>query len=92
MLGFLQTPRNGAVGNYQSEHNCALNSEDVVAFLEHLLREVPDHMVIIWDGAPIHRSHVMKAFLANGAAHRIHLLSQTCPSLILIASPPLEFR
>jgi transposase len=52
---------------------CALNSEDVVAFLGHLLREVPGRMVIIWDGAPIHRSHMVKAFLANGAAHRIHL-------------------
>jgi transposase len=51
----------------------AMNSADVVAFLEHLLREVPDRMVIIWDGAPIHRSHMIKAFLANGAAHRIHL-------------------
>jgi transposase len=51
----------------------AMNSEDVVAFLEHLLREVPDRMVIIWDGAPIHRSHVITAFLAHGAAHRIHL-------------------
>jgi transposase len=52
---------------------CALNSEDVVAFLEHPLREVPDRMVIIWDGAPVHRSHVIKTFLENGAAHRIHL-------------------
>jgi transposase len=51
----------------------ALNSEDVVAFLEHLLREVPGRMVIIWDGAPIHRGHMVKAFLANGAAHRMHL-------------------
>ena len=51
----------------------AINSEDVVAFLEHLLREVPGRMVIIWDGAPIHHSHVVQAFLRNGAAHRIHL-------------------
>lgn len=51
----------------------ALNSDDVVAFLEHLLREVPGRMVIIGDGAPIHRSHVIKEFLANGAAHRLHL-------------------
>ncbi len=50
-----------------------INSEDVVAFLEHLLREVPGRIVIIWDGAPIHRSHVVQAFLLNGAAHRIHL-------------------
>jgi DDE superfamily endonuclease len=51
----------------------ALNSAEVVAFLEHLLREVPGRMVIIWDGAPIHRSHVIKEFLANGAEQRLHL-------------------
>lgn len=51
----------------------AINSEDVVAFVEHLLREVPGRMVIIWDGAPLHRSHAVQAFLRNGAAHRIHL-------------------
>lgn len=51
----------------------ALNSEDVVAFLEHLLREVPGRIVIIWDGAPIHRSQVIKEFLAHGAAQRVHV-------------------
>jgi transposase len=51
----------------------ALNSEDVVAFLEHLLREVPGRMVIIWDGSPIHRSHTIQEFLANGASQRLHL-------------------
>src|ERR687896_2179639 len=51
----------------------ALNSADVVAFLEHLLREVPGRMVMIWDGAPIHRSHLIQKFLANGAAQRLHV-------------------
>jgi hypothetical protein len=51
----------------------SFNSEDVVAFLEHLLREVPGRMVLIWDGAPMHRSHAIKAFLANGAAQRRHV-------------------
>ena len=51
----------------------AINSADVVAFLEHLLREVPGRMLIIWDGAPMHRSHVIQEFLANGAAQRLHL-------------------
>jgi transposase len=53
------------------DHSC--NSEDVVTFLEHLLREVPGRLLLIWDGAPIHRSHVIKDFLANGAAQRLHL-------------------
>jgi transposase len=51
----------------------AINAADVVAFLEHLRREVPGRMVLIWDGSPIHRSHTSKAFLAKGAAQRIHL-------------------
>jgi hypothetical protein len=58
---------------YFHSQDCALNSADVVAFLEHLLREVPGRMVIIWDGAPIHRSQTIKEFLTNGAAHRLHL-------------------
>ena len=57
---------------FQSQDH-AMDSSDVVAFLEHLLREVPGRMVLIWDGAPIHRSHVIKAFLAEGAAQRLHV-------------------
>jgi transposase len=51
----------------------ALNSEDVIAFLEHLRREVPGRLVIIWGGSPIHPSHPVREFLANGAAQRLHL-------------------
>lgn len=58
---------------YFSCQDHALNSEDVIAFLEHLLREVPGRMVIMWDGSPIHRSQVIKEFLAKGAAQRLHL-------------------
>jgi transposase len=58
---------------YFHSQDGAINSVDVVAFLEHLLREVPGRLVLIWDGAPIHRSHVIKAFLADGAARRLHL-------------------
>ena len=58
---------------YFHRQDGAINSVDVVAFLEHLLREVPGRLVLIWDGAPIHRRHVIKAFLADGAARRLHL-------------------
>jgi transposase len=58
---------------YFRSQDRAINSDDVVAFLEHLLREVPGRMVLIWDGAPIHRSRRIREFLANGAAHRLHL-------------------
>jgi transposase len=58
---------------YFQTQDDAMNSADVVAFVAHLLREVAGCMVIIWDGAPIHRSQVIRDFLANGAAQRLHL-------------------
>lgn len=51
----------------------SINSDGVVGFLKHLLRHVPGRLLIIWDGGPIHRSLVVKEFLAAGAAKRIHL-------------------
>jgi transposase len=46
---------------------------DVVCFLQLLLRKVPGKLLVIWDGASIHRSGAVKAFLAQGGAKRIHL-------------------
>ena len=49
-------------------HGCA-----VVRFLKHVLRHIPGKLLILWDGASIHRSQAIKEFLAAGAAERIHL-------------------
>ncbi len=51
----------------------AYKSADAVAFLRQLLRCLRGRVLVIWDGAPIHRSQVMKAFLASGAAKRLRL-------------------
>src|SRR5215475_11693729 len=51
----------------------AYRSEDVVRFLRLLLRKIKGKLLVIWDGAPIHRSQVIKTFLARGAAKRLHL-------------------
>jgi transposase len=47
-----------------------MTAEDVVACLEHRLCEVPGRLVLIWDGAPIHRRRVIEDCLVNGAAPR----------------------
>jgi transposase len=51
----------------------AYRSEDVVRFLRLLLRKIQGKLLVIWDGAPIHRGKEIKAFLARGAAKRLHL-------------------
>jgi len=38
-----------------------------------LLRHIPGKLLVIWDGLPAHRSRVVKAFLCEGGARRIHL-------------------
>ncbi len=48
-------------------------SPDVVRFLQHLLRHIPGKLLVIWDGAPIHRGQPIKDFLAAGGAQRIQL-------------------
>jgi len=45
----------------------------VVRFLRHLLRHIPGKLLVIWDGASIHRSKVIQAFLAEGGAERLWL-------------------
>lgn len=55
------------------EQERAFKGKDVVRFLRHLLREIPGKLLVIWDGSPIHRSKVVKRFLADGGASRIQL-------------------
>jgi transposase len=51
----------------------AYRGPTIVKFLKHLLRHVGGKLLIIWDGAPIHRAQVVKDFLSGGGAQRIHL-------------------
>jgi transposase len=51
----------------------AYRAEHVVAFLRLLMRKISGKLLVIWDGSPIHRAKAIKAFLAAGAAKRLHL-------------------
>ena len=51
----------------------AFRGPAIVAFLRQLLRQVRGKLLVIWDGAPIHRCQAVKDFLAAGAATRLHL-------------------
>lgn len=67
----------GAVGPgeklYFQVYEEAISSTEVIRFLKHLLRHSPGKLLIVWDGAPIHRSKQIKQYLSEGAAERIHL-------------------
>ncbi|WP_236601573.1 transposase [Ktedonobacter sp. SOSP1-52] len=48
-------------------------AEDVVSFLQVLLRKIPGKLLVIWDGLPIHRAKVIKTFLSSPMGKRVHL-------------------
>lgn len=50
----------------------AFQGPDVARFLKHLLRHIPGKLLVIWDGAPIHRAQPVRDFLAAGAAARLY--------------------
>jgi transposase len=58
---------------YMQMQESAYCAEDVVKFLRLLLRKISGKLLVIWDGSPIHRAKEIKAFLAAGAAKRLHL-------------------
>lgn len=49
------------------------DSQTVIAFLQQLLAHIPGKLLIIWDGAPIHLSKAIQAFLRQQANGRIWL-------------------
>lgn len=51
----------------------AFRGPAIVAFLRQLLRQVRGKLLLVWDGAPIHRCQAVKDFLAAGAGNRLHL-------------------
>jgi transposase len=51
----------------------SLNGLHTVEFLTHLLRVAGSRLLVVWDGSPIHRRKEVQEFLAQGAAHQIHI-------------------
>lgn len=58
---------------YVQMHDESINGRKAVDFLRHLLTHVPGKIVLVWDGAPIHKCTAVKEFLSSEAAGRLHL-------------------
>lgn len=50
---------------YFQLHPGAIKSAQVIEFLQALHRQLPGQILLLWDGAPIHRSRVVSDFLAT---------------------------
>jgi transposase len=50
---------------YFQIHKGSIKGPQVIEFLRHLQRHIPGKMLILWDGAPIHRSLLVKNYVAS---------------------------
>jgi len=58
---------------YMQTREDPFDAQGVVGFLRVLLRKLRGKVLVIWDGAPIHRGQPIQEFLTRGAAKRLHL-------------------
>jgi transposase len=50
---------------YFQIHKGSIKSLQVIEFLEHLQRHIKGRLLILWDGAPIHRSALVRDYIAT---------------------------
>ncbi|MEJ1973298.1 MAG: transposase [Lacunisphaera sp.] len=53
-------------------HAGSIRSPQVIEFLQALHRQIPGKVLLLWDGAPIHRSKLVTAYLQT-QAHWLHV-------------------
>jgi hypothetical protein len=58
----------------------AIRSPQVIEFLSHLLRHIPGKLLIVWDGLPAHRSHLVWGLRASATRPAlVGVLACLCP-------------
>lgn len=60
---------------FEQTYPHSIRKEQVVSFLGHLAKRISGKLLVIWDGAPIHRAQAVKDYLASEEGRRIRLLS-----------------
>ncbi len=63
-------------------HAGSIKSLQVIEFLKHLQRHIPGKILILWDGAPIHRSLLVKNYIASAKGRiQVERLPADAPEL-----------
>jgi DDE superfamily endonuclease len=59
----------------------AFNQERTIEFLKQLLRQLPGHIVLVWDRLPAHRGQKVRAFLKEHRRLHVEFLPAYAPEL-----------
>jgi transposase len=65
------SPGRQRLGLFVKFHAHNITGREVIGFLQHLLRHLRRHVVLVWDGGPIHKRADVKAFLEK--TRRLHV-------------------
>ncbi len=65
------SPRRKHLGLYVRFHRSNITGTEVIVFLQYLLRHLPGHVVLVWDGGSIHKRGDVKTFLQR--TQRLHV-------------------
>jgi hypothetical protein len=64
----------------------SITSERVIEFLGHLQRHVPGKLLIVWDGASIHRSKLIREYSTRWSISGVIGNSMNCPTCAPVTS------
>jgi transposase len=59
---------------YTTIRSKAFDTAAVCRFLDHLQQQIAGQLLLIWDGAPIHRSQILKDYLARCDPNRLQIV------------------
>jgi putative transposase len=70
------------IGQIYTKHfDGSIDSDGAIAMLKHMLRQMPDGYVLVWDGASIHRRKTTRAFLRQHREIAVEQLPPYAPEL-----------
>ncbi|MBI2891756.1 MAG: IS630 family transposase [Nitrospirae bacterium] len=73
--------RRRRMGLYMQFHEKNLTVQEVIRFLQHLLRHVPGPVILLWDGGSIHNGPKIQAFLKRHLRLRVERFPGYAPDL-----------
>jgi len=65
------SPTRRRLGLYVHFHPSNITGVEIIGFLRHLLRHLRGQVVLLWDGGPIHKRRLVRAFLRQ--QKRLHV-------------------
>lgn len=66
---------------YKRTFNGSIKSEQIIETLQHLQRQIPGKIILIWDRARIHISKKVRAYLSDHPEIEVELLPAYSPEL-----------